>query len=162
MIQIVCVDKNLGIGKEGSIPWRNPEDMKLFKERTSGNIVLMGRKTWESIPEKFKPLPNRFNIVLSSNMRNVADPVEGFGSFNSKESFMNYANSTFKDNLLVYIMGGSSIYKQFLPETDEIHMSVLSEDYECDTHYPEDFSNDFEVKEEKEYETFKWKKLCRT
>jgi dihydrofolate reductase len=65
---VVAFDEEGGIGREGQLPWHAAEDMRFFKSVTSGGTVVMGRKTWESIPEKFRPLPGRRNIVLSSTL----------------------------------------------------------------------------------------------
>ena len=65
IFQIVAVDSNLGIGKDNKIPWKNKEDMNLFKTLTIGKTVVMGRNTWDSLPDRFRPLPNRFNVILS-------------------------------------------------------------------------------------------------
>ena len=61
-------DANAAIGKAGTLPWRYPEDLKNFKKLTIGNTIIMGRKTWDSIPKRFKPLPNRINVVISESL----------------------------------------------------------------------------------------------
>ena len=68
---IAAVDNKFGIGKRGKLPWYSPTDMKYFKNITKGGIVIMGRRTWESISEKHRPLSNRFNIILSREMNDI-------------------------------------------------------------------------------------------
>lgn len=112
LIGIVAVSKNYVIGKNGKLPWRLPKDLAFFKRRTEGHIVLMGRKTFESIG---KPLPNRLNVVLSKTgeintgdyVRVVSDVDKFFNSIVASQS---------KDEQLdVYVLGGKSVYDHLSP-----------------------------------------------
>jgi len=111
MFGIVALSKNNVIGVGGKIPWRYPEDLKFFKDQTTNNMVIMGRKTWNSIGNK--PLPNRVNIVLSSHT-NISNQVGNSFWFRSKEEVLEFVNSY---NSLkprnVFVIGGNQIYELF-------------------------------------------------
>lgn len=127
---ILCTDSKNGIGKNGTIPWYSTEDFKHFKEETIGRKVLMGYKTWESLPKK--PLPDRLNIVVTS--RSVSDDVINahkdviFIHRNSLPDFLKY-----NDNIVV--IGGSTIYEAALPFIDLVVLSQIDGDFECDTFF---------------------------
>ena len=97
-------DANAAIGKAGTLPWHYPEDLKNFKKLTIGNTIIMGRKTWDSLP--IKPLPNRHNIVISS--KNQCN-VDSYTSIDLCIQDLK-KNKSIKD---VFIIGGMSIYKYF-------------------------------------------------
>jgi dihydrofolate reductase len=103
---IVAVSSNGVIGKENDLPWNLPTDMKHFKSVTSGHAVLMGRKCWESIPEKYRPLPNRENIVVTRNPNYVANGANVVHSL--EEGINKYKNS----NKILFIIGGAEIYNE--------------------------------------------------
>lgn len=132
---IVCVDSEYGIGKSNELPWYVPEDLKHFKNITSGHTVVMGRKTWESIPEKYKPLPNRENIVLSTSLNDDRCTI-----FRNVWDLIRYL-----DNKTVFIIGGSHLYKLFLEQrlVDKIYMTHLEEIHNCDILFPKQFMNSF-------------------
>lgn len=127
---ILCTDSKHGIGKDGSIPWHSAEDFKHFKEETVGRKVLMGYKTWESLPRK--PLPDRLNIVVTT--RSVSDDIINqnkdviFIHKNSLADFLRY-----NDNIVV--IGGSTIYEAALPFVDEVILSQIDGDFDCDTFF---------------------------
>lgn len=126
---IVAIDESFGIGYNGNLLERIPEDMKRFKELTIGNAVIMGRKTWDSLPAK--PLPNRENIVITSHPQasNDIDVV-----FWNLEETAEWLDNTMKD---VFIIGGGSIYKQFLPCCDTLYITVIHKQFEnVDTWFP--------------------------
>lgn len=130
---IVAYDKNRLIGREGDLPWRIPEDLKKFKEITSGNIVIMGRKTYESIG---KPLPNRINMVIT---RNKDYKPEGVFVFSSIKDALRKASVFHKE---IFFIGGQSIYNEVLDKVDTMYISHINEEYEGDAYFPEvDFSS---------------------
>ncbi|OHA87137.1 MAG: hypothetical protein A3A96_04045 [Candidatus Zambryskibacteria bacterium RIFCSPLOWO2_01_FULL_39_39] len=114
------------------MPWRGkvPSDMKRFVELTVGHSVVMGRKTWDSIPFKFRPLPNRQNIVLT---RNPQFTIENSGVIvaHSLEEAVQQAKSE-----TVWIIGGAEIYALALPVTDFLHTTILYEKFEGDAFFP--------------------------
>lgn len=131
MITIVAaLAENNCIGKDGKLPWRIPEDQKRYRELTMGTVVVMGRKTWESLPEKFRPLPNRKNVVIT---RQADYPVpEGVEIFASLE----LALAAHKDEP-VTINGGSEIYRQGLAFADKLELTRVHRVVEGDTFFPE-------------------------
>jgi dihydrofolate reductase len=112
------------IGLDNAIPWRIPEDMKRFREITAGSAVLMGRRTWESLPPRFRPLPGRRNLVLSRT------PQEGAETFDSLEKAL--ANVTGD----LWVMGGSAVYAATLPFADRVEVTEVREIFEGDTYAP--------------------------
>ena len=120
-------DQNGGIGKDGKLPWYISEDLQNFKKITSGSPIVMGRKTWDSLP--FKPLPNRRNIVLSSNQ---VDDVETYCSIGDCVKKLN------NDSVdTVFIIGGESIYKAFYPRASALHLTIVDEAADgIDTFFP--------------------------
>jgi len=134
---IVAISKNKVIGKDNSLIWHLPSDLKRFKEITAGNAVIMGRKTYESIG---KPLPNRRNIIIT---RNENYEVEGCEVVNSLEEalLICYENC--------FIIGGAEIYKQSLPITDEIYLTEVDNVFDGDSFFPELGNEWYEVSNEK-------------
>lgn len=123
---IAAVGKGLELGKNNDLIWHFKEDMKFFKETTMGHTVIMGRKTFESLP---KALPNRRNIVISTNADYVAQGAEVVTSL---EEAINLTK-----NEEAFIIGGGRIYKEFLPLSDKLYLTEI--DAECedaDTYFP--------------------------
>ena len=131
---IVAMDSKNGIGKNNDLMWHLPNDMKFFKETTTGHIVEMGRKNFESIPEKFRPLPNRENVVLTRNVDYTAEGVKVFHSLREVITF--YEN---EDNRTVFIIGGGEIYKEALRIdcVDEMYVTHVDKSFDADTFFPE-------------------------
>jgi len=123
---IVAASKNNVIGTNNDLPWDLPTDLKFFKTITNGNIVIMGRKCWESIPEKYRPLPNRLNIVISRNPDYVA---EGATVYNN-------LHMAIKDHRLddrdLYIIGGGQLYKKSFGLADTLYLTRIEQDVEGD------------------------------
>ena len=124
---IVARSLNRVIGKDGKIPWSIPEDMKRFKELTMGHPVIMGRKTWESLPEQYRPLPERSNIVLSSDT--LYKVPTGVLLCSSLKMALDFCRNT----SVVWVIGGSSLYKEALPLADTIEETVVYNNYDGDT-----------------------------
>lgn len=130
-IIIAALAENGVIGKDGDIPWHHPKDLKHFKQLTTGNPVIMGRKTYESLPENYQPLPNRTNIVLTNSDFEADESVE---VANSLEEAYNIAKSLSEN---AFIIGGASVYKQALDTADKLVLTEIHESYEGDTYFPE-------------------------
>ena len=128
---IVAVDKNWGIGYQNSLLVRIPEDMKFFRSETIGKVVVMGRKTLESFPGG-RPLNDRTNIVLT---RNPAYQVKGAVVFHSVEEVLEELKKYPSED--VYITGGGSIYREFLPYCQVAHVTRIDHAYEADTYFPD-------------------------
>lgn len=162
---IVAMGEHREIGKDNDLLWRLPRDMKFFKETTQGHTVVMGRKNWESIPEKFRPLPNRKNIVLSRNKDYVANGAIVISNLKQIEEHY-YSNS----NKKCFIIGGAEIYKLALEANliDEMYITYVKSTFEADTYFPfvnwenweEEDILDFE-KDEKNPYSFTVKKYTR-
>jgi dihydrofolate reductase len=123
---IAAHDPNLVIGKEGSLPWHYSEDLKHFKRTTMGHAMLMGRKVFEDLNEK--PLPGRENIVLSRSRS--YDHVPVFASIDEAFAYLS-------DEEMVFCIGGETIYRQLLPQTDRLFITEVHQEYEGDTWFPE-------------------------
>ena len=127
---IVAVDNNWGIGFNGDLLEHIPEDLKYFKALTDGNVIVMGRKTWDSLPKK--PLKNRLNIVITSQERHF-DDMTAFIPFEEAVSRMKYLDND--DNW--FIIGGGQIYKELLPFCDRIYVTKIFKDHDnVDTYFP--------------------------
>ncbi len=133
---VVAMASNRIIGKDGDLPWRLSEDLKWFKKMTVGHPVVMGRKTMESLRG---PLPKRRNIVIS---RNATELPDGFELVHSCEE----ALQGLEGEEQISIIGGAQIYKEMLPQCDEVLLSYVFHPYEGDTELPA-FEDDFVMKE---------------
>ena len=123
------MDENDAIGKDGKIPWHHPEDLKHFKKNTTGHSVLMGRKTYESLPGDFRPLPERENIVLT---RSNPDLDESVKIANSLAQAYKAA-----ENEILFIAGGASVYEQTLDNADKIILTHIPGTHDGDTFFPD-------------------------
>ena len=129
-IKLICaISKNNVIGNENKLPWNISEDLKRFKELTSNNWIVMGRKTFDSIG---RPLPNRKNIVLSKNKNLKIDSVEVFSSPNDVIDF--YKNNSDQKDL--YIIGGTYIYELFFQYCEYLFITYIDKEYEGDAFFP--------------------------
>lgn len=144
---VVAVGKNFEIGKNNKMLWHIKEELRLFREITINKTVLMGRKTFESL--NFKPLDNRKNIVITRNKEKyikydciVCDNLD---------DILNYYLSTNED---IYIIGGESIYRKFLPYADKIYISYIDKNYEADTYFPKFDLTKYNMVSEKKYDNF--------
>lgn len=125
MKAIAAMAANRVIGREGGIPWHLPEDFRWFKRMTTGGVVVMGRKTFESLG---KPLPNRHNVVVTRGAE-----IEGVEMVRDLASFdeSRYAPRE------VWLIGGAELYRQLLPRCSDLYLSVLRQAYEGDALFPE-------------------------
>lgn len=124
---IYAITHNGVIGKDGGLPWRIPGDLKRFRELTLGHVVLMGRKTWESLP--VRPLTGRVNVVLS---RDPAFHPEGALVFKDVQDVL----TQFADQD-IWVIGGGQIYEQLLDVADEHYVTYIDQDIDGDTYGPE-------------------------
>ena len=129
-IKLICaISKNNVIGRENNLPWNIQEDLKRFKELTSNNIIVMGRKTYESIG---RPLPNRRNIVLSNNSDLRIENVE---VVNSSQKILDLYNKNMDEKDL-YIIGGTYIYELFLNNCEYLYLTYIDKEFEGDAYFP--------------------------
>lgn len=133
MRAIVAVDNNWGIGKNNDLLCYLPKDLKRFKQITKGNIVLMGRKTLESLPNG-EPLPNRYNIVLTSNKEYTNKDVLVSNSIPDLLAY-SWLIKAMK-GVETYVIGGQSIYQQLLPECDMVYVTKINHTFDADKFFP--------------------------
>lgn len=125
---IVAVSENGVIGKDNKLIWSLPADMKFFKEKTSGHIIITGRKNYESIPEKFRPLPNRTNVVIT-RQKNYHAP--GAIIVPSIEEALEYAKKH-SEKEEIFVIGGADIFRQIMPLVNRVYLTWVHERFEGD------------------------------
>lgn len=146
---IVNADKNWGIGKNNALLVQIPNDMKMFRSTTIGNVVVMGRKTLESFPNG-KPLPKRTNIVLTKN-KNFA--AKGAIVVHSKEELLEELKKYPEED--IFVIGGESIYRMLLPYCTTAYVTRTDYAYDADTYFPNlDELPEWKLVEESEEETY--------
>jgi dihydrofolate reductase len=126
---VAAVARGGVIGRDGTIPWRIPEDARRFREVTIGHPVVMGRRTWESLPDRFRPLPGRRNVVVTRNPEWRAEGAERAGSFEEALRLVEGAER-------VSIIGGAQLYADALALADELLLTEIDLDVEGDTYFP--------------------------
>ena len=147
---IVCVDANWGIGYKNELLVRIPSDQKFFRETTTGKVVVMGRKTLDSFPQG-KPLKNRTNIVITSNKELEKRDEEIY--VNSVEECLELLKNYNDDD--IYIIGGASIYKQFLPYCSKALVSRVDREFAADTYFPDlDKDPEWKITKESDEQTY--------
>ncbi len=129
---IAALTQNKVIGKNNDLPWQLPDDMKYFMQKTKGHHVIMGRKNYDSIPEKFKPLPNRTNIVVTRQKNFQAKDCHVVHSLEDAMAIAEQQNEP-----EVFLIGGAEIYKQGLPFTNRMYLTEIKTNLEGDTFFPE-------------------------
>lgn len=132
--QIAAMAKNRVIGKDNSLPWRIPGDMKWFKSKTNGHVLIMGRKTFESMPT---PLPDRFHIIVTRNEDYQVEQDHCLVVHSLNEAIEEAQARTKEWGEEVFITGGSEIYKQSLDKADRIYLTVIDKEFEGDAYFPE-------------------------
>lgn len=131
MNTIVVVDRNWGIGKDGNLLVHLPGDLKYFKQKTLGNVIIYGRKTISTYPGE-KPLPGRTNIILT---RNPSYENEGCIICHSREEVLQKAAEY--DPERVFVSGGSEVYELFFEDVDTFYVTKIDAEYEADRHFPD-------------------------
>lgn len=131
---IVAYAKNRVIGKDNQLLWHLADDMAFFKKMTSGHIVIMGRKTYESLPERFRPLPNRINIVLSRQESSKSDHPDLFYACDAEHAFQ--LADLFPEKQ-IFIIGGAQVYEELIPYVENIYASEVEIEIEGDASFPE-------------------------
>lgn len=155
---IAAIDSKAGIGLAGTIPWKLSADMTRFKALTTGKVVIMGRRTFASL--NFKPLPNRSNIVISSTLapgshehtsgdNYTVYPTLG-KALDYLRPFLTYVESSpffGTSNEDVYIIGGTALYEEAFPLADELLITIIDHDFDCDTFFPaaEEHEDSFDI-----------------
>ena len=155
------MDQARVIGINNSIPWKIPGEQKYFAQKTKGHTVLMGRKTFESLPERYRPLPERLNIVVTRSpesqpdypdTRYVSDPIK----------FIEACRAS-KENIqgdILWVIGGEQLYTLTAPLWDELYLTEVFGTHDGDAYFP-DILNDFECVSEDKHQTHRYLRLCR-
>jgi dihydrofolate reductase len=139
---IVAVSENMGIGKDNGLLWHIPEDLKRFRRLTYGNTIIMGKKTWESLP--VRPLPGRKNIVLTDLPHEC---IECSVTAYSIEDALSKCDSEKE----IFVIGGGSVYSQFLPLVDRLYITHVHQEAPADVYFPEIDREIWKVIEEEEF-----------
>jgi dihydrofolate reductase len=147
MINLIAIlsRETRAIGKDGGLIWNNPTDLSRFRDLTRAHPVIMGRKTWESLPENRRPLPNRTNIVVS---RDASYRAEGARVVATIEEALTLAKRS-PGGDEVWVIGGGIIYALSLPYADRLYLTLVDDDVAGDASFPE--WSGFETLEESEY-----------
>ena len=133
---IAAVAQNRAIGQNNQLLWHLPEDMRHFRETTRGKTVMMGRKTWESLPAAFRPLPGRRNIVLTRDAGYLAPGAETCHSLDE-------ALARVGDNDETFIIGGAELYRQALPLAQRLYLTEIAASPAGDVFFPEVAASDW-------------------
>ncbi len=133
LVLIAAVAKNGVIGKDNALPWHLPEDLKHFKALTTGHAVIMGRKTWESLPARFRPLPDRLNIVVTRNPGYSAPGATVVHSLAEAQKVG--AGGTAPVSL--FVIGGAELYAHALPQAMRLELTEIDVDAEGDARFPD-------------------------
>lgn len=148
---IVAVDKKWGIGNKGKLLVSIPRDKKLFREETTGKVIIMGHNTLLSLPGS-QPLAGRKNIVLS---RDKSLSIKGATVLNSVDACIDYLRKNNIKDSDVFVIGGESVYNDFLPYCDIAHITYIDYEYEADRHFLNlDISNEWSLVLETEEEKY--------
>lgn len=129
---IAALTENRVIGKNNDLPWHLPDDMKYFMQTTKGHYVIMGRKNWDSIPEKFRPLPNRTNLVIT---RQPDFRAPGATVVNSLNQALEIARTAGQPE--VFVIGGAEIYRLALPLASRLYLTEIQTQLQGDTFFPD-------------------------
>ena len=175
MEAILATDINFGISKDGIIQWKSKKDMRFFFNKTKNNVVIMGKTTYFSLPEQFRPLKDRLNIVLTSNpclyMNNTEyvypnliftdDDTINFHIKENREKFLDiypFLSSNFK----IFIIGGKQIYEKYISLCSTVWVTTIKNNYSCDLFFNYDYQQQFKdelVEEDDELKIVEWKKI---
>jgi len=151
-LKIAIIDamaENRVIGRGGKIPWKIPADMKHFVELTAGHPVIMGRKTYSSIPEKFRPLDKgRTNIVMTRHPSQIDFNLDGVQLADSPVDAL--AQAIMEDDQIIFIAGGSEVYELLLPQVDTIFLTRVCAQIYGDSFFPKLPDNIWKLKEQSE------------
>lgn len=126
---IAAVARDGTIGHDNTLPWRLPEDLRRLRQITMGHPVVMGRKTWESLPARFRPLPGRRNVVVTRNPQWQADGAEAVPSLQAALALVAGAAT-------VFVIGGAELFRAALPCADELVLTEIDRDFGGDVRFP--------------------------
>jgi dihydrofolate reductase len=155
---VAAVADNGVIGRDGALPWHYAEDLRHFKETTMGHPVVMGRRTFEGILDRLgEPLPGRTNVVLTGQDRSFP---EGVVRADSIDAALDAASATGSD--VAYVVGGATIYEQFIDRADRLVLTEIHGSYEGDTFFPEVKWDDWRETDREDHDEFSFVECERT
>lgn len=161
LLAIAAMDESRVIGIDNTIPWHIPEDMARFKQLTGGCAVMMGRKTFDSLPDRFKPLPNRLNIVVTRN----PDALAEYPSLQLTSDPVRFVSDAKAGKFVVpggrlWVIGGSEVYRATLPLWDELYLTLVAGTHKGDAYFPS-FEEQFELAEEEKRNGYVFRRYQR-
>jgi len=161
ILAIAAMDESRVIGKEGGIPWHFSDDMKRFAALTTGHTVLMGRKTYDSLPPGFKPLPRRKNVIVTRDP-DAVEVNEEVDVVASPEAYIEEVKSGARDlcSELLWIGGGEEMYRVTMPYWDEVFLTLVNGTHGGDTFLPE-FESNFDVVDKEDKGGYSWLRYVR-
>lgn len=158
LVLVAAVAANCVIGSNGDMPWHYPEDLKRFKRTTTGHPVIMGRKTFESIHRRLDgPLPDRTNIVLTSDPSQLPDHDAVVPATSTTEAVEEASVATASEGPgddVAYVIGGGTVYEQFLPQASHLLLTEIHQEHDGDTKFPEYDDETWREVEREEHEEF--------
>lgn len=131
IVIVAAVARNGVIGKDNALPWHLPEDLKHFKSLTMGHTVVMGRKTWESLPARFRPLPGRTNVVVT---RNAGYAAPGATVVHSLAAAVKVVAGGMAEDL--FVIGGAELYRHALPHAQRLELTEIDAEIDGDARFP--------------------------
>jgi dihydrofolate reductase len=175
MEAILATDINFGISKDGEIPWKSKKDMRFFFNKTKNNVVIMGKTTYFSLPQQFRPLKDRLNIVLTNNPSLYMNNTEyiypnliftdndtiNYHVKENREKFLDiypFLSSNFK----IFIIGGKQIYEKYISLCSTVWVTTIKKDYSCDLFFNYEYNQQFKeemIEEDDELKIVEWKKI---
>ena len=176
MEAILATDINFGISKDGIIPWKSKKDMRFFFNKTKNNVVIMGKTTFFSLPQQFRPLKDRLNIVLSrtsslymNDSENICHPnliftdddTVNFNVHQNREKLME-TYPFLSRNFKIFIIGGKQIYEKYISLCSTVWVTTIKQNYSCDLFFNYDYKQQFKdelVEEDDELKIVEWKKI---
>jgi dihydrofolate reductase len=157
MEAIYAVDLKGGLSKDGKIPWKSKKDLTFFANKTMYNVVIMGKNTYFSLPEKYRPLKNRLNIVLTSNpdvYKNTEEKIKNnnlvftdydkiYNALISEREKIVKSHPYLHSNFKIFFIGGKTIYEKFIPLCNKVWVTKIKKDYDCDLYFNYEFKLQF-------------------
>ena len=170
MEAILATDINSGISKDGIIPWKSKKDMRFFFNKTKNNVVIMGKTTYFSLPQQFRPLKDRLNIVLTTtNSRYINDPNVIFSNDDTINFYIHQNREKLiesypflSSNFKIFIIGGKQIYEKYIPLCSTVWVTTIKKSYSCDLFFNYEYYQQFKeqlVQEDDELKIVEWKKI---
>ena len=158
---ILAIDLEGGIGKDGTLPWHYPEDLKRFKMLTKGGIVVMGRNTWND-PKFPKPLSGRKTVVCSKNRDLLIEPYHidtilngDYNNIHNEVELIHRHRNLHYSKQNVWIIGGAKLYNQMLPYVDNVFLTMIFDTHKCDTFFDTSILYDkFQITEKEHFDDY--------